>query len=118
MAEPMIGSASWTGVDDYNVDSVYYERATDFLATIQWDLLESLASNLRNDTPCKFLEKFSIGSVNMVRQIMFDDGICWIVRLRMPNEEAYSGHAVAGFKTEVACMNFLKYVISILCVYY
>ena len=68
-SKEMIGSASWTGPDDYDVGTELHDRATDFFAAVKWDFLASLCSNLREGIPCKFGENYSVGHFNMVRRI-------------------------------------------------
>ncbi|KAI0398956.1 hypothetical protein F4802DRAFT_611243 [Xylaria palmicola] len=108
-----LGSTSWIGADTYETGGEYYKRATAFLAAVKWDVLASISSSLRNGIPCEFGEKFSIGNYNMVRRIVFTDGISWVARVRMPPLKAASGALevldVAGtLQVEIASMKFLK----------
>ncbi|KAK0656792.1 hypothetical protein B0T16DRAFT_400230 [Cercophora newfieldiana] len=89
-----------------------------FLATVKWDVLESISSRLRNGVPCDFSEKYSIGHFNMVRRIAFADGISWIARLRLPQLKAGFGDrevldVASILKVEIAGMKFLKAKISL-----
>ena len=112
----LLGSASWDGADAYDVGGEFYERAIAFFAAVKWDVLASLSSSLRNGISCHFGERFSIGHFNMVRQIVFADGISWVARLRLPPLKAVFGDREALnnasiLKVEVASMKFLKCVI-------
>jgi hypothetical protein len=112
-----LGSASWIGVDEYDPGDRFYERATKFFAAVKWDVLASVSSDLRNSVPCQFSEKYSIGHFNMVRRIVFADGVSWVARLRLPQLEAIFGDrelldVARTIKVEVASMNFLRYVMS------
>ena len=112
-----LGSASWNGAAEYETGGEFHERATTFFAAVKWDVLASLSSSLRNSIPCEFGEKFSIGHFNMVRQIVFEDGISWVARLRLPLLKAAFGSREAldytsSLKVEIASMRFLKYVIT------
>jgi hypothetical protein len=112
----LLGSASWNGAAEYKTGAEFHERATAFFAVVKWDVLASLSSSLRNGIPCEFGEKFSIGHFNMVRQIVFEDGISWVARLRLPLLKAVFGGREAldrasSLKVEIASMKLLKYVI-------
>jgi hypothetical protein len=116
----VLGSDSWKGADAYEVGNEFHERATTFFASVKWDVLASLSSSLRNGIPCDFSERFSIGHFNLVRHIVFADGISWIARLRLPQLKAVFGDRealdnVSVLKVEIASMKFLKYVIFGLC---
>lgn len=90
-------------------------RATTFFTAIKWDSLLSLSSRHRKGIPCSFGEKFSIGHFNMVRRIVFADGVSWVVRLRLPrlaslgDREALDETSI--LKAEIASMKFLKCVV-------
>lgn len=112
-----IGSSSWIGADAYEPGGEWHARAMAFLDEIKWHVLVSIASRLRGDTPCHLDAKFSIGHFNMVRRIVFSDGVSWVARLRLPPLTAESGGgdsldvARRTLKVEVAGMRFLKYVV-------
>lgn len=59
-------------------------RARKFLASIHWDELIWLASQLRDDIKCRVDTRYSIGDCNVVRRTVFTDGISWVTRLRLP----------------------------------
>ncbi|PVH70379.1 hypothetical protein DL98DRAFT_661210 [Cadophora sp. DSE1049] len=114
----LLGSASWNGAADYKTGDEFHERATAFFAAVKWDVLASLSSSLRNGIPCEFGEKFSIGHFNMVRRIVFEDGISWVARLRLPLLKAVFGGREAldrasSLKIEIASMKFFKAKTSI-----
>ena len=75
------------------------------MADVRWDKVTSFYSNLRI-IPCDIGRNFSVGHFNLVRQIIFNDGIIWVVRLRLPDLPAVFGnrealHAVSTLATEV-----------------
>jgi hypothetical protein len=110
----LVGSASWNGAADYEIDSVFHKRATAFFESLNWKELTSISSSLRNGIPCGFQGDFSIGHFNMVRHIVFEDGISWVARLRLPLlSEAFGGREAldcdGSLKIEIASMNLLKY---------
>ncbi|KAK5218482.1 hypothetical protein LTR47_011704 [Exophiala xenobiotica] len=114
----LLGSTSWDGADAYEVGEEFHQRATAFFAAVKWDQLMSLSSRLRDGVPCNFGEKYSIGHFNMVRRILFEDGISWVARLRLPRLGAViSDRATLDeaktLKVEVASMKFLKAKTSI-----
>lgn len=118
---PLLGSACWAGFNTYNVGSVagrtLRHRATKFFAAVEWDALAHLSSGLRNGIPCRFEGSFAIGYHNMVRHIVFEDGINWVARLRLPRLESVSPvnemlEDARALKIEIATMKFIKYVIS------
>ena len=113
-ASTALGSASWIGADEYDGDE-FYERAIAFFAAVKWDELVSISSRLRHGISCQLGEKYSIGHFNMVRQVVFADGISWVARLRLPPLDAVFGRrerldSASILKSEVASMKFLKYV--------
>ncbi|KAI0096980.1 hypothetical protein GGR51DRAFT_578541 [Nemania sp. FL0031] len=76
------GSAAWTNGEEYGGE--YAERINQFVHKINTKALLSYASSLRGNQLCTVSHEFSVGSFNLVRKIQFDDGVEWIVRLRMP----------------------------------
>lgn len=78
------GSAAWVGTDEYEDNGEFSKRAKIFLNDIKWDYLTAICSKYRQGVQCHLAEKFSIGHFNMVRQVVFEDGL-WIARLRMPD---------------------------------
>lgn len=112
-----LGSASWIGANAYEPGGEFHERATEFLAAVKWDALTSISSGLRSGIPCNFGENFSIGHFNMVRRIVFADGISWVARVRLPQLNTVFGDrevldVASTLKVEIASMEFLKYVAS------
>ena len=108
-----LGSDSWIGVDATLSDDTFHQRASMFIAAVKWDALLSISSQVRHGIPCKLSDEFSVGHSNMVRRIVFDDQVSWIVRLRMPpisdvpaDREAASVARI--MQVELAGMKFLK----------
>lgn len=109
-----MGSAAWIGAEVYEEGHALHKRATTFIAEVRWDKVTSLCSNLRN-VPCDIGRNFSVGHCNLVRQIIFNDGIIWVVRLRLPDLPTVFGNretldAVSTLAIEVATMKYLRYV--------
>uniref|UniRef100_A0A8H7NNU8 Aminoglycoside phosphotransferase domain-containing protein n=1 Tax=Bionectria ochroleuca TaxID=29856 RepID=A0A8H7NNU8_BIOOC len=113
MATSNLGSASWNNADDYEPGAELHTRAVKFLDAINWEALTSLASKLRDGTPCRIEQPYSIGHFNMVRRITFTDDVSWVARLRMPNLDAVFGSResldpTSLMRVEVATMKYLS----------
>jgi hypothetical protein len=111
-ASVALGSDLWLGASEYEPGSVFHVRATKFLASVKWDVLAGIASKLRDDIPCRLEDKFSVGHFNMVRRINFDDGVSWVVRLRLPDIDMFKGREVLtsskAMEIEIASMKFFR----------
>ena len=107
-----IGSSTWTGTAQYEEGGDFDQRAKRFLASINWSLLVSRCSELHQHVPCQMKEGFSIGHFNMVRHLVFEDGVNWVAKLPMPPiSSIIGGHAVKMsqiFQAEVASLRFFK----------
>ncbi|KAH6973591.1 hypothetical protein BKA56DRAFT_676271 [Ilyonectria sp. MPI-CAGE-AT-0026] len=103
-----VGSDSWIGVD--NIDDAFHERIAQFVAVVKWDALLSLSSHIRSGIPCKLSDEFHVGCFYMVRRIVFDDQVSWVVRLRMPPiaDERSAESLARIMQAGVAGMKFLK----------
>jgi|SRR3569833_462839 len=115
-AADFLGSASWIGADAYEPGGEFHERATTFLAAVEWDVLTLIPSGLRHGIPCKFGENFSIGRFDMLRRVVLTDGISRVARVRLPKLKAVSGDGkvldvASTLKVgivEIGSMKFLK----------
>lgn len=107
-----LGSASWSEANKYEPGGEFHERATTFLPTVNWDVLSSISSRLRNGVPCKFTGAYSIGHFNMVRHIVFADGVDWVARVRLPELSLFGNREdldmASILKVEIASMNFFR----------
>ncbi|CAG9998138.1 unnamed protein product [Clonostachys byssicola] len=118
MATSNLGSESWNNADDYEPGAELHTRAVKFLDAINWEALTSLASELRDGTPCRIEQPYSIGHFNMVRRIIFKDYVSWVARLRMPDLDAVFGSResldpTSLMRVEVATMKYLSRKTSI-----
>lgn len=107
-----LGSDTWLGIDDYDEDDDLHSRATSFVAAINWAVLLSIASQTRG-VECQLSEKYSLGHFNLVRRLTFEDGVSWIVRLRLPELPSMFGireamKAADCMAIEVATMNYFR----------
>lgn len=106
-----VGSSAWEGLDACEEGDEFYQRATQFLADIKWDQLTAICSANHDDVPCKLEDGFSMGHFNMARKVVFEDGLSWIVRLRMPDleEDALQSQDIQStLLSEIAWMRYLK----------
>jgi hypothetical protein len=110
-----LGSDTWFGVDEIEEDSDLRSRATAFLAAVNWEVLTSIASQIRG-VECTLSDKYSLGHFNLVRRLTFADGVSWVVRLRLPDlpdvfgtREAMKAADCMGI--EVATMEYIRYVV-------
>lgn len=110
-----LGSAAWTGGEEY--EGEYADRIDQFMGRINETALLSYASSLRGNQPCTISSEFSVGSFNLVRKVQFDDGIEWIVRLRMPSMADHGSGMVphastewtfSDMQSEIATMEFVR----------
>ncbi|KEZ39514.1 Protein kinase-like domain [Scedosporium apiospermum] len=112
-----LGSDTWLGANEYESGSALHTRATNFLSTAKWDVLADIASKHRGGMSCQYEDKFSVGHFNMVRRIVFEDGVNWVARVRLPNENMFAGREeLEDSKTmeiEVASMKFFRRETSI-----
>lgn len=107
-----LGSESWMGASDYDEGDELHNRATGFVNSIHWDRIVSYASGLRNHR-CNLGGKYSLGHFNLVRRLTFDDGVDWVVRLRLPECFSMSDtreklSAADCMRIEIATMTFLR----------
>ncbi|KAI1454172.1 kinase-like domain-containing protein [Annulohypoxylon moriforme] len=107
-----IGSDLWIGADAYNPDDEYNTATKNFFNSVKWDVLASVASRLRNGLQCSYIDKYSIGTFNLVRRLDFDDGISWVARVRLPPEASPAPpgqyDSQRAFEVEAASMKFFK----------
>ena len=110
---PTVGSGTWTGNQDYDCDGELYSRTESFLKNIDWTALAAHASKHRSGILCKIQQSFSAGHFNMVRRIMFADGVSWIARLRLPELATFFGNREAldvdhAMRIEIATMRYIR----------
>jgi len=67
------------------------------LAAVPDEVLVRRARAMRRSAySCTVSERFSAGNYNIVRQLVFDDGLSWVIRLRMPGPEEASWTELIG----------------------
>lgn len=108
-----IGSESWRGAENYDEGDELHTRATQFLASIKWDALRATASKCRGGIECELSDKYSLGHFNLVRRLVFNDGVSWVARLRMPLLQNFFGDREAldvhsSMSIEIATTNYLR----------
>jgi isoamyl acetate esterase len=76
-------STKWSGISELmRSDSPMAKGLEDMLGQVDLQGLRSIASGLRDGLNCTISEKYTCGAYNLVFEIVFDDGVSWIARLR------------------------------------
>jgi hypothetical protein len=73
------------GKSIFEKDDDFHVKATALLNTFDWDKLIAIACKHCGD-PCNLLSKFSIGNANVMRMLIFEDGVSWMARVRLPGK--------------------------------
>jgi isoamyl acetate esterase len=111
-------SAKWPGISELiRSDSPQAKGFETLLNQIDLDGLRKIASELRHGLNCTIIEKYTCGAYNVVFEILFDDGLSWIARLRSASPMAlvsaemvfespkYKQHIT---ESEIATMRYVK----------
>jgi hypothetical protein len=72
MASP--GADAWLG-NDFAEENDSRQEADDFFKSIDWHAVTRIASAQRDQITCELSEKFSMGTNNLVRRLIFADGV-------------------------------------------
>ncbi len=112
-SQPLIGCETWKGLDQWDEEGQFYQQTKQFLSTIEWGELASLCSTLRGGMACHVGDKFSMGQSNLAKQVIFEDGTCWLARLRMPENGLVFGRKEsstreATLEIEASTMRFFR----------
>lgn len=96
----LVGSETWTGGEQYG--DAYSARIQYFQTSFSQSALLAHASSVRGGVACRLTDKFTVGSFHFVKKIVFDDGVEWIARLRMPSIEEFeeNGEKAEASRTE------------------
>ncbi|EJU02559.1 hypothetical protein DACRYDRAFT_21630 [Dacryopinax primogenitus] len=64
----------------------FQSRITSFVASLPWEKIERLASSYRQPSLICTVsrEKYTWGVFSLVLELIFEDGVPWVIRLRMP----------------------------------
>ncbi|KMQ46726.1 hypothetical protein A7C99_1841 [Trichophyton rubrum] len=108
--EPInIGYDAWQGLGDAIVpgeDGVTPPYAMEyFINSICWGRVVEKCYYLRNGIYCFLSEAHTSGATSHIRKITFQDGVKWVIRLRLPNPT--TGEEDIGVRT---CYESLKYL--------
>lgn len=108
-----LGSDSWVGASDYDEGDELHTRVSEFIKGINWKRLTEVASDLRKGSKCRLSEKYSVGHFNLVRKLVFEDGVSWIARLRLPLLQNVFGtrealDVASSMRIEIATAKYLK----------
>lgn len=111
--ERQIGSDGWRCASYFADD--HREKVEEFFRSVQWNRLARIACRIRGSKgdPIYATEKFAVGRVNMVRRLTFEDGVDWVVRVRLNTRACILAESDAkkiqeSFNREVAAAAFFK----------
>ena len=99
----------------------YQVRESKALEYIDWNALNNVAAQSRN-IPCAIGFQYGIGGRHLVREILFDDDIHWIARVRIPPvnfsakenfvpkpvSHSWTANKAAEMQSEIDTMAFLR----------
>lgn len=108
-----MASSHWVGSEPYEEGDLLRERAEVFLREVNWDALIQICSEAHRGVACRLHDKFSLGHFNLVRHVIFEDGMEWIARLRLPDIPAVFGQrelldVESIMKSEIAATKYLR----------
>ncbi|KAF2168679.1 hypothetical protein M409DRAFT_21419 [Zasmidium cellare ATCC 36951] len=88
-------------------------RTNQFVLSMDWDAVAAVASKFRGGELCKFGQAHRVGHFNLVRGVHFDNGVSWVVRLRLPALSSVFGDREAMdvesvMRMEIATTKFLR----------
>lgn len=111
-------SAKWSGISELmRSDSPMAKGLEDMLSQVDHQGLRSIASSLRDGLSCTISDQYTCGAYNLVFEIVFEDGVSWIARLRSASQmqvvsqeflfesPTYKQHVM---ESEVATMNYVR----------
>jgi len=85
-----VGSEAWNNGSRYSPE--WQARLKYMLAAVPDEVLVQRARAMRGGVyDCTVSERFSARDYNMVRKLVFDDGISWVIRLRCPVQKRPHG---------------------------
>lgn len=125
-----LGSDTWSNEPRY--ENIYRARLDFVLDKVSEAALQELVSSLRNGMRCTISGHYAAGNFNLVKKIVFDDDVQWIIRIRLPplsyftagtprREASYSETEVRGsriicterdlesLKSEIVTMKYLRF---------
>ncbi len=108
-----MASEFWVGAGVCEEGGPFHKRAVLFLEHVKWETLLRICSQRRGGIPCQIKDNFSIDHFNLVRHVVFDDGIERIARVRVPDSpDVFEGRELLDvqsvMESEVASMNYLE----------
>ena len=90
----LIGSDTWT--DGKENEGAFRVRAEYSKLAFTKTALLAHASSIRNGIKCSLHEKVNVGTFNLVTKIIFEDGLEWIARLKLPPIECFDKDGRSG----------------------
>ncbi|KUJ09076.1 uncharacterized protein LY89DRAFT_319229 [Mollisia scopiformis] len=77
-----LGSDTWSNEPRY--ENIYRARLDFVLNKVSEAALQELVSSLRNGMRCTISRNYAAGNFNLVKKIVFEDDVQWIIRIRLP----------------------------------
>ena len=109
MSTPNIGSDSWDA-SIYDESDFRTNAVRRCIALTKWDTVREMCEKLRGSTvQCEVNDKFTTGTQNLVRLIVFEDGVKWIIRMPIDTgEERWAASKTERIEIEVATYKYLR----------
>ena len=100
----------WAGLETYDKDSPWHDRAYAFFVSIDWNALCQFTSKLRMDEPCIIDSQLTMGANHMIRVLKFADCTRWVARLRMPSMDPddNTDNRNVQLQREVDCIQLIR----------
>ena len=93
------------------VESEAYDAGTSLIRTVDWEAVKVHCINLWPGQSCILEPEWNVGTVSLIRKIVFDDGVGWIVKLLLPLEDhdyKITPDMIQGLQSEMATMEYIR----------
>ena len=109
MYTPIIGSDSWDG-NTYEKDDIMHSSVMRCIRGTKWDNVRAICAKLRGSTVgCEISDKYITGSQNLVRLIVFEDGVQWVIRIPLDAvDHRWAADTTDRVENEVSTYKFLR----------
>jgi len=82
-----LASDQWGGAK--NLIDEYAERAEKFVSSIDWQAVLAHCAALEGCDNATLSERWTLGAMNLVRHIQFEDGNGWVIRFLFPHLDGH-----------------------------
>jgi hypothetical protein len=91
-------------------DEIARTRIESFVRGLNFDKIKEYATTLHpNRATCSINESvFTLGQTFVVFEIVFSDGLLWIIRLKMPNRERQRSSFLSTTECEIATLRLIR----------